>query len=135
DGRNKSLTFEVSTVSNLTFPATSLSIAPVAGQNGFLGSTFRERTHRVASPFRMLYFAQRPDAVLNRIVKDALEEHIDLLDTSEEDAEWLFPRASRCFNNPLLRSTLERLLESHESTDTFALSEYHWLLLFECLEG
>ncbi len=90
----------------------------------------------------MLYFASRPDAVFTAILHDALEDLLQTLtdpDTDPAEAEELwkaqYPTAARCFPLPLAVYTLDRLLAaSKDATTVYRITDYHWLLLYDCLK-
>ncbi len=86
----------------------------------------------------MLYFANRPDAVFTAILHDALEELRHLLtDPAEADELWRadYPYAAKCFPLALAVDTLDRLLAASQNPTTlYRLTDYHWLLLYACLE-
>jgi hypothetical protein len=89
----------------------------------------------------MLLFANRPDPVFTAILHEALEDlHEQLTDpqTDPSDAEEIwkaeYPCASECFSLPMAVYTVDRLLAaSKDPTTVYRLTDYHWLLLYDCL--
>ncbi len=90
----------------------------------------------------MLYFASRPDSVFTAILHDALEDLLRTLtepETAPGEAEGIwnadYPSAAQCFPLALAVDTLGCLLAaSEEPTTVCRLTDYHWLLLYACLE-
>ncbi len=82
----------------------------------------------------MLRFAQRPDpvflAILHNALKDLRESFTDL---EAEDWPALYPTAARCFSPELARTTLGHLLTASRAAEVYQLTDYHWLLLYDCL--
>jgi hypothetical protein len=59
---------------------------------------------------------------------------VDQYITPQEWAED-YPRSARCFAPALARATLRDLHAKVQLPETYILTEYHWLLLYECLQG
>ena len=82
----------------------------------------------------MLRFAQRPDPVFLAILHAALEDLQETLtDLQAEDWPAQYPSAARCFSPDLARTTLEQLLTASRAKQVYQLTDYHWLLLYDCL--
>jgi hypothetical protein len=86
----------------------------------------------------MLFFAQPLTAAATELVIACLELASDAVvnhyATPQEWAEG-YPRSARCFTPALARATLRDLRAKVQLPETYALTEYHWLLLYECLRG
>jgi hypothetical protein len=65
------------------------------------------------------------------LAADAVVEHY------ATPQEWAkdYPRSARCFTPALARVTLRDLHAKVQLPETYVLTEYHWLLLYECLQG
>ncbi len=89
----------------------------------------------------MLYFAKKPDPAFTAILHAALEDmHGMLVDpgTDPGDAERYWqaqcPLASKCFPLALAAYTIDRLLvASQDPITVYRITDYHWLLLYDCL--
>ena len=89
----------------------------------------------------MLHFACRPDPVLTEILHEAMGDMHERLahpstDPSDAERRWktMYPRASVCFSLPLAVYTLDRLLAASKiPTTVYGVTDYHWLLLYDCL--
>jgi len=82
----------------------------------------------------MLRFAQRPDPVSLAILHAALEDLQETLADADEGF-WpaQYPTAARCFSPALARTTLGQLLTASQAPEVYQLTDYHWLLLYDCL--
>jgi len=82
----------------------------------------------------VLRFAQRPDPIFSTILHEALEELQEILADMEEGF-WpaQYPAASRCFSPGSARTTLDQLLTGSRAPEVYQLTDYHWLLLYDCL--
>jgi hypothetical protein len=82
----------------------------------------------------MLRFAQRPDAIFLGILHDSLEDLQEIL-TDADEGFWpaQYPTAARCFSPDLARATLDQLLTASQAKQLYQLTDYHWLLLYDCL--
>jgi len=84
----------------------------------------------------MLRFAQPPDAVFLAILHAALEDLQETLtDLEAEDWPALYPLAARCFSADLARTTLAELLTASRAPEIYQLTDFHWLLLYDCLRA
>jgi hypothetical protein len=91
----------------------------------------------------MLYFANKPDPVFTAILHAALEDmHGMLVDPEADPADaeryWQAqcPLASRCFPLALAVYTMDRLLAASKDPITvYRITDYHWLLLYDCLDA
>jgi hypothetical protein len=88
----------------------------------------------------MLYFRTQPDAVFMPFVKQALDRELQdvrrIASRNDSDA-WLveYPAVGRLFTPYSALITLEALLVAHEASMVYRLTDYHWLLLYECLKN
>jgi hypothetical protein len=82
----------------------------------------------------MLRFAQPPDPIFLAILHDALEDLQETL-TELEAEDWpaQYSTAARCFSPDLAEVTLTQLLAASRSPELYQLTDYHWLLLNDCL--
>jgi hypothetical protein len=46
-----------------------------------------------------------------------------------------YPRSATCFTPELARATLVDLVEKLRLPEEYVLTDYHWLLMYECLQG
>ncbi len=82
----------------------------------------------------MLRFAQRPDPIFLAILHAALEDLQETLaDLEAEDWPAQYSTAARCFSRELARTTLAQLLPASRAKQLYQLTDYHWLLLHDCL--
>jgi len=82
----------------------------------------------------MLRFAQRPDPIFLAILHEALEDLQEMLtDLEAEDWPAQYPSAARCFSPNLARTTVGQLLTTSRAEQVYQLTDYHWLLLYDCL--
>jgi hypothetical protein len=90
----------------------------------------------------VLYFARRPDPVFTAILHDAVEDLHRILtepDTDPEQPEQIwkadYPSAAKCFPLTLAVYTIDRLLAASKDPITiYRVTDYHWLLLYDCLD-
>ena len=86
----------------------------------------------------MLYYANKPDPVLQYLTQEALLEVLDALEDGGHGDfdlwEANYPESARCFDPQVARGVIERLLRASESESVYALGEYQWLLLYESLK-
>jgi hypothetical protein len=47
----------------------------------------------------------------------------------------IYPRSAKCFTPELARATLVDLVEKLRLPEEYVLTDYHWLLMYECLQG
>ncbi|HNP29035.1 MAG TPA: hypothetical protein PKK23_08315 [Nitrospirales bacterium] len=88
----------------------------------------------------MLYFRTKPDAVFIPFMKQALHCELQAVRrlASHKDADaWLveYPVVGRLFTSYSALITLEALLIAHEASTVYRLTDYHWLLVYECLKN
>jgi hypothetical protein len=86
----------------------------------------------------MLSFAQPLTAAATELVIACLELASDaVVDQYATPQEWAkdYPRSARCFTPALARLTLRDLHAKLQLPETYVLTAYHWLLLYECLQG
>jgi hypothetical protein len=59
-----------------------------------------------------------------------------MLDFYEDHKAWAagYPLASTCFTRELARSVLLDLLEKLDAPELYVPTDYHWLLMYECLK-
>lgn len=88
----------------------------------------------------MLYFRTQPDSVFIAFVKHALHWELQgirrISSTNDGDA-WLvgYPVLGMMFTPYSAVVTLEELLVANETSTVYRLTDYHWLLLYECLKN
>lgn len=90
----------------------------------------------------MLYFQTRPDRVFLAILQEALQYargELDVAPTHEDDAtdeyyRVLYPGLPRFFARGELVEVLDRLLQAQRQPAVYEISDFHWLVLHECLE-
>jgi hypothetical protein len=82
----------------------------------------------------MLRFARKPDLIFLAILHDALEE---LRETIPDQEDWFwaaqYPLAARCFTSESAATVLDHLLTASRAAEVYHLTDYHWLLLYDCL--
>jgi len=86
----------------------------------------------------MILFMRRPDRAFRTIIERALEGMRDLLAESirwDEPVDWpdACPTSARCFSPESARDEIERLIATLRDDEVFQVTDYHWLLLYECL--
>lgn len=94
----------------------------------------------------MLYFQVRPDRIFLTILHEALQRTREELDfapahtpTDEDPAEMdehyraLYPEITRFFTRSELCEVLDRLLEASQQPTPYEITDYHWLVIHECL--
>lgn len=88
----------------------------------------------------MLYFRTQPDAVFIAFVKEALLWELQgvrrISSTNDSDA-WTvgYPMVGMMFTPYSALITLEELLVANETATVYRPTDYHWLLLYECLRN
>ena len=85
----------------------------------------------------MLRFAEPLTAAATEIVVWCLEISSDTvgeLSASPDDWREAFPLSATCFTPELARVTLVDLLKKLQLPEEYMPTEYHWLLLYECLQ-
>ena len=88
----------------------------------------------------MLYFRTQPDSVFIAFVKHALhwELHgIRHISSANDGDAWLvgYPFLGAMFTPYSAVITLEELLVANETSTVYRLTDYHWLLVYECLKN
>ena len=88
----------------------------------------------------MLYFLHKPDPVFRAILKAAIQTGLTTLQESLADADSAYfdicyPYTSRCFTSTQAVPLLERLQIAARETNVYLITDYHWLLLYECLKN
>ena len=60
----------------------------------------------------------------------------EIVDVYEDHEAWAtaYPLSSACFTRELARSVLLDVLEKLNSPDWYVPTDYHWLLMYECLK-
>ena len=85
----------------------------------------------------MLRFSMQPDRVFRAILHAALEVTRDTLaDLADEDEDyWVaqYPNAARCLTAEVAVPLLDQLLAASQDAQLYQLTDYHWLLLYDCL--
>ncbi len=85
----------------------------------------------------MLRFATKPDGVFTDILHASLGGMRDMLADLDTDAEpfWTaqYPNAAYCFTVRGAVSVLDQLLIASRDLQVYQLTDYHWLLLYDCL--
>ena len=85
----------------------------------------------------MLRFSCPLTAAATELLVWCLELSADgLIDLYDADNDWRedYPCAARCFTRPLARATLLDMLEKLQRPEEYIPTDYHWLLLYECLQ-
>jgi hypothetical protein len=88
----------------------------------------------------MLYFRTQPDAVFIAFVKDALQwelEGIRRISSANDSDAWVveYPVLGTRFTPYSAVITLEELLVANETETVYRPTDYHWLLVYECLKN
>ena len=88
----------------------------------------------------MLYFRTQPDAVFIAFVKDALQwelERVRRISSANDSDAWVveYPLLGTMFTPYSAVITLEELLVANETATVYRLTDYHWLLVYECLKN
>jgi hypothetical protein len=85
----------------------------------------------------MLRFAMPPDRVFSAILHAALEFTRDTLADLAGEAEdyWgaQYPNAARCLPADTAATLLDQLAAASRDAPLYQLTDYHWLLLYDCL--
>ncbi len=85
----------------------------------------------------MLRFATKTDGVFTAILHDSLEDMRDTLADLDTDADdfWTaqYPNATLCFTVGSAVFTLDQLLTASRDLQAYRLTDYHWLLIYDCL--
>ncbi|MEJ2230617.1 MAG: hypothetical protein P8X46_05490 [Nitrospirales bacterium] len=88
----------------------------------------------------MLYFRTQPDSVFIAFVKHALHwelQGIRRISSANDGDAWLvgYPVLGTMFTPYSALITLEELLVANETSTVYRLTDYHWLLVYECLKN
>jgi len=88
----------------------------------------------------MLYFRTQPDSVFIAFVKHALRwelQGVRRISSANDDDAWLvgYPVLGMMFTPYSAVITLEELLVANETSTVYRLTDYHWLLVYECLKN
>jgi hypothetical protein len=90
----------------------------------------------------MLRFARKPDRVFRVILHGALEirrdmiaELVDFPARGREEYPAAFPALARFFAPEAALDVLDRLLQASKARTLYQLTDYHWLVLHDCLEA
>jgi hypothetical protein len=86
----------------------------------------------------MLRFQTPLTAAAKAIIIYCLEISADeILDLYENHEEWAvdYPLSSRSFTRELAQTVLLDLLEKLDAPKLYVPTDYHWLLMYECLKG
>jgi hypothetical protein len=83
----------------------------------------------------MLRFSCPLTAAATAIFLYCLELSSDWVVEFESDDDWrdAYPLSARCFTCELARETLEDLVAKLRLPEEYMPTEYHWLLMYECL--
>ena len=86
----------------------------------------------------MLRFEIQPDTVFFDMLDDAIEQMIDEMDLeqpSNQDVSFAvsMPRSSRFFTAEQAKEHLRALQRAIHAPQLYQPTDYHWLLLYECL--
>jgi len=89
----------------------------------------------------LLRFTCRPDPIFQQILEEAIELALcnldpELVDQDDpSDFASLYPDSARCFTAPVAIRVLEELrTASRDPSAVYQLTDYHWLLLHDCLQ-
>jgi hypothetical protein len=85
----------------------------------------------------MLRFQTPLTAAAREIMVYCLEVAADeIVDLYEDHEAWAsaYPLASTCFTRELARRVLLELLDKLDAPEWYVLTDYHWLLMYECLK-
>jgi hypothetical protein len=85
----------------------------------------------------MLRFQTPLTPAAREIIVYCLEISADeILDLYEDDAAWAtaYPLSSACFTRELARRVLRDLLDRLDAPEWYVPTDYHWLLIYECLK-
>jgi hypothetical protein len=85
----------------------------------------------------MLRFQDPLTPAAREILVYCLEVAADeILDLYEDDAAWAtaYPLSSACFSRELARRVLLEVLDKLDAPELYVPTDYHWLLMYECLK-
>ena len=88
----------------------------------------------------MLYFRTQPDSVFIAFVKHALHwelQAVRRISSANDGDAWVmeYPVLGTMFTPYSAFITLEELLVANEASTVYRLTDYHWLLVYECLKN
>jgi hypothetical protein len=86
----------------------------------------------------MLRFQSPLSAAAREIIVYCLEISADeTLDLNEDQEAWatLYSLSSTCFSPDQAHKTLLDLLEKLDASELYVPTDYHWLLMYECLQA
>jgi hypothetical protein len=88
----------------------------------------------------MLYFRTQPDSVFMVFVKQALQwelQEVRRISSANDVDAWVleYPVLGTMFTPYSALITLEQLLVANETPEVYRLTDYHWLLVYECLKN
>lgn len=87
----------------------------------------------------MIRFQRKPDRVFTAILHEALETELDqireLIGGGPEDWSAMSPRLPRCFTPQTAAAAIEQLLAASRDAAVYQITDYHWLILYECLRA
>lgn len=91
-----------------------------------------------SSSLSMLRFKSQPDTIFLDLLDDALEHMIygiDLEEPSDQDEAFAvdMPRSRRFFTAQTAKKQLRALQRAIHAAELYQPTDYHWLLLYECL--
>jgi hypothetical protein len=85
----------------------------------------------------MLCFQSPLTAAAREILVSCLHVAADeIVELCEDDEAWAaaYPLASTCFTPELARRVLLELLDTLDAPEIYAPTDYHWLLVYDCLK-
>ncbi|MBN1462039.1 MAG: hypothetical protein JXA57_21110 [Armatimonadetes bacterium] len=87
----------------------------------------------------MILFARQQDDVMSHMLEEALGLYVDELRQAiefKDEARWRIwhPLAGRCFTTETAFKTAQHLAAIAKEPDYYRVNDYHWLILYECLE-
>jgi len=97
----------------------------------------RNRFDRTSEGSVMLSFQTPLTAAAREIIVYGLKVASDeIVDVYEDHGAWAaaYPLSSACFTRELARGVLLELLEKLDAPELYMPTDYHWLLMYECLK-
>src|SRR5262245_22533669 len=84
----------------------------------------------------MLHFPSPLTAAATEIVLSCLEMAADMAVDFDPPEAWreVYPLSAACFTSALARKTLLDLVVKLRLPEIYVPTEYHWLLMYECLQ-
>ena len=88
----------------------------------------------------MLYFQTKPDQVFDAVLHETLEterREISRISGEKDLNAWIagYAQISHTFTPYTAIVTLEQLLAASQESTIYRLTDYHWLLIYECLKN